>query len=146
HVASSEGLTAVTNMDAPTVKMDYQVMPRCIYTSPQIASVGRTETELKKQNIAYRSHTFRFSTNGMALASDVPDGFSKILIDEQYGEILGVVMVRSQVTEMISQASAFMYLEGTVDELATMVQPHPSLSEALMESANALLQKGIHTI
>lgn len=146
HVASSEGLTAVENLDTPTMKVDYKVIPRCIYTSPQVATVGWTETELKKQNIAYRSHTFPFSTNGMALASEVPDGFSKLLIDEQYGEILGVVMVGSRVTEMISQASAFMYLEGTVDELATMVQPHPSLSEALMESANALLQKGIHTV
>lgn len=146
HVASSEGLTAVANLDAPTVKMDYKVIPRCIYTSPQVASTGLTETELKEKNIPYKVHTFQFSANGIALASGETDGFSKVLIDEKFGEILGVIMVGSHVTEMISQASAFMYLEGTVDELATMVQPHPSLSEALMESANVLLDKGIHTV
>lgn len=145
HIASSEGLTAVENLGESIAKMNYTVIPRCIYTSPQVATVGKTEKELKEQNIAYRSHIFRFSSNGMALARDETDGFSKVFIDEQYGEILGAVMVGSHVTEMISQASAFMYLEGTVDELATMVQPHPSLSEVFMESANALLKKGIHT-
>lgn len=146
HVASSEGLTAVANLETPTVRMNYAVMPRCIYTTPQIASVGMTETELKEKGISYRVHTFNFGGNGMALATGETDGFSKVLLDEKYGEILGVVMVGAHVTEMISQSSAFMYLEGTVDELANMVQPHPSLSEALMESANALIGKGIHTV
>lgn len=144
HVASSEGLTAVANLDAPMVKMNDKVMPRCIYTSPQVASVGMTETELKEKGIAYRVHTYHFAGNGMALAAGEAEGFSKVMIDEKFGEILGVVMVGAHVTEMISQSSAYMYLEGTVDELAQMVQPHPSLSEALMESANALIHKGIH--
>ncbi|HLR43132.1 MAG TPA: dihydrolipoyl dehydrogenase [Pseudogracilibacillus sp.] len=146
HVASSEGLVAAQNLTKQTVKMNYDVMPRCIYTTPQVATVGKTETQLKEQNIAYKSHVFQFSSNGMALATGETDGFSKVLIDEKYGEILGVVMVGAHVTEMISQSSAYMYLEGTVDELANMVQPHPSLSEALMESANNLIGKGIHTV
>jgi dihydrolipoamide dehydrogenase len=146
HVASSEGLTAVANLDAPSIKMNYKVMPRCIYTSPQIASVGKSEEELKEQGIPYQVHTFNLSGNGMALATGETEGFSKVMIDEKYGEILGVVMAGAHVTEIISQSSAFMYLEGTVDELATMVQPHPSLSEALMESANALIGKGIHAV
>lgn len=146
HVASSEGLVAAQNLRQQTVKMNYDVMPRCIYTTPQVATVGKTEAQLKEQNIAYQSHVFQFSSNGMALATGETDGFSKVLIDEKYGEILGVVMVGAHVTEMISQSSAYMYLEGTVDELANMVQPHPSLSEALMESANNLIGKGIHTV
>lgn len=146
HVASSEGLVAAQNLTKQIVKMNYDVMPRCIYTTPQVATVGKTETQLKEQNIAYKSHVFQFSSNGMALATGETDGFSKVLIDEKYGEILGVVMVGAHVTEMISQSSAYMYLEGTVDELANMVQPHPSLSEALMESANNLIGKGIHTV
>jgi len=146
HVASSEGLVAAQNLTKQIVKMNYDVMPRCIYTTPQVATVGKTETQLKEQNIAYKSHVFQFSSNGMALATGETDGFSKVLIDEKYGEILGVVMVGAHVTEMIRQSSAYMYLEGTVDELANMVQPHPSLSEALMESANNLIGKGIHTV
>lgn len=146
HVASSEGLTAVANLDVPVEKMNYRIIPRCIYTTPQVASVGMTETELKEKGIVYRAHSFSLAGNGMALATGETTGFSKVLIDETFGEILGVVMVGAHVTEMISQSSAYMYLEGTVNELAKMVQPHPSLSEALMESANALVGKGIHTL
>ncbi|MBM7599469.1 dihydrolipoamide dehydrogenase [Virgibacillus halotolerans] len=146
HVASSEGLTAVANLDSPQVKMNYSVIPRCIYTSPQIASVGMNEAELMKKGITYRVHTFNFSGNGMALATGETEGFSKVMIDEKYGEILGVVMVGAHVTEIISQSSSYMFLEGTIDEFATMVQPHPSVSEVLMESANKLLGKGIHSI
>lgn len=145
HVASAEGLTAVANLDKPTEKMDYKVMPRCIYTKPQVASVGYSEKELKEKGINYKVSTYSFSGNGKALTSGSTDGFTKIFVDEKYGEILGVVMVGEQVTEIIGQASAFMYLEGTVDELAKMVQPHPSLSEVIMETANVLIGKGIHS-
>lgn len=144
HVASSEGLTAVANLDSSQIKMNYSIIPRCIYTSPQIASVGMSEAELIQKGISYRVHTFNFNGNGMALATGDTEGFSKVMIDEKYGEILGVVMVGAHVTEIISQASAYKFLEGTIDELAIMVQPHPSLSEVLMESANSLLGKGIH--
>ncbi|SIS03950.1 dihydrolipoamide dehydrogenase [Peribacillus simplex] len=145
HVASAEGLTAVENLDEEKEKMNYKVMPRCIYTNPQVASVGMSEAELKEKEIKYKVNKYSFSGNGKALTMGETEGFSKVMIDEKYGEILGVVMVGAHVTEMIGQSSAYMYLEGTVDELAQMVQPHPSLSEVLMESANGLLGKGIHS-
>ena len=145
HVASAEGLTAVENLDEAKEKMNYKVIPRCIYTNPQVASVGMSETELKERAIPYKVNKYSFQGNGKALTMGDTEGFSKVLIDEKYGEILGVVMVGAHVTEMIGQSSAYMYLEGTVDELAQMVQPHPSLSEVLMESANALIGKGIHS-
>jgi dihydrolipoamide dehydrogenase len=145
HVASAEGLKAVENLDEKKEKMNYKVMPRCIYTNPQVASVGLSEAELKDKGIKYKVNKYSFSGNGKALTVGETEGFSKVMIDEKYGEILGVVMVGTHVTEMISQSSAYMYLEGTVDELAQMVQPHPSLSEVLMESANSLIGKGIHS-
>ncbi len=145
HVASAEGLTAVENLDGNKEKMNYKVIPRCIYTNPQVASVGMSEAELKEKAIKYNVNTYSFSGNGKALTMGDTEGFSKVLIDEKYGEILGTVMIGAHVTEMIGQASSYMYLEGTVDELAQMVQPHPSLSEVLMESANALIGKGIHS-
>lgn len=145
HVASAEGLTAVENLDEENEKMNYKVIPRCIYTMPQVASVGMSEAELKEKGIKYKVNKYSFSGNGKALTMGETEGFSKVMIDEKYGEILGVVMVGAHVTEMIGQSSAYMYLEGTVDELAQMVQPHPSLSEVLMESANALIDKGIHS-
>lgn len=145
HVASAEGLVAIENLDQPARKMDYAVIPRAIYTNPQIATVGFTEDMLKEKGIKYDVKTFPFSASGKALANDATDGFTKILIDKTYGEILGVVMFGEQVTEIISQASAFIYLEGTVEELANMIQPHPTISESLFEAANALLKQGIHT-
>ncbi|TQR18768.1 dihydrolipoyl dehydrogenase [Psychrobacillus soli] len=145
HVASAEGLTAVENLDEEKEKMNYKVMPRCIYTNPQVASVGMSEAELKEKGIMYKVNKYSFSGNGKALTMGETEGFSKVMIDEKYGEIVGVVMVGAHVTEIIGQSSAYMYLEGTVDELAQMVQPHPSLSEVLMESANALIGKGIHS-
>jgi dihydrolipoamide dehydrogenase len=145
HVASAEGLMAVENLDEKKEKMNYKVMPRCIYTNPQVASVGLSEAELKDKGTKYKVNKYSFSGNGKALAAGETEGFSKVMVDDKYGEILGVVMVGAHVTEMISQSSAYMYLEGTVDELAQMVQPHPSLSEVLMESANSLIGKGIHS-
>lgn len=144
HVASAEGLTAVANLDRKTKKMDYSVIPRCIYTQPQVASVGLTEDALKKKGIQYKVQKSQFSSNGKALTMGATKGFSKLFVDPTYGEIYGAVMVGENVTEMISQISSYMTLEGTIDELAEMVQPHPSLSEILMESANSLLGKGIH--
>lgn len=145
HVASAEGLTAVENLDENKETMNYKVLPRCIYTNPEVASVGFSEAELVERGIKYKVNQYSFSGNGKALTMGETEGFSKVMIDEKYGEVLGVVMIGAHVTEMISQSSAYMYLEGTVDELAKMVQPHPSLSEVLMESANALIDKGIHS-
>nr|WP_203553411.1 dihydrolipoyl dehydrogenase [Bacillus sp. B15-48] len=145
HVASAEGLTAVENLDEKKTKMNNKVIPRCIYTQPQVASVGMSEAELQKKNIKYKVNKFPLAGNGKAMTMGATEGFSKVIVDEKYGEILGVVMVGPYVTEIISQSSAYMFLEGTVDELAQMIQPHPSVSEVLMESANALIGKGIHS-
>lgn len=145
HVASAEGVTAAENLEGLKEKMDYRVIPRCVYTSPQVASVGMSEVQLKENNIQYKTAVYPLAGNGKALAMGAPEGFCKVMIDERYGEILGVVMVGAYVTEMISQSSAYMYLEGTADEWAKMVQPHPSISEVLMEAASALIGKGIHS-
>ncbi|MEK4306728.1 MULTISPECIES: dihydrolipoyl dehydrogenase [Oceanobacillus] len=144
HVASEEGLTAVENMDGKKKNINYQWMPRCIYTKPEIASVGYNEQELIDRNMDYRAGKYDLSGNGKALAMGETEGFIKVLIDSNYGEILGVTMVGSHVTEMIGQSASYMQLEGTVDELASLTQAHPSISEGLMEIANALIDKGIH--
>lgn len=144
HVASAEGLTAVENLEGKKKEMDYSVIPRCIYTQPQIASVGYTEETLKNKGLKYRVEKSEFSSNGKAITMGATEGFAKLYVDPIYGEILGAVMAGENVTEMISQISSYMTLEGTIDELAEMIQPHPSLSETLMETANSLLGRGIH--
>ncbi|GIO20344.1 dihydrolipoyl dehydrogenase [Oceanobacillus oncorhynchi subsp. incaldanensis] len=144
HVASEEGLMAIENMDNKNHTIDYQQMPRCIYTKPEVASIGYNEQELIDKNIVYRIGKYNFSGNGKALAMGETEGFLKVLVDSEYGEVLGVTMIGSRVTEMIGQAGAYLQLEGTVDELAGLTQAHPSLSEGIMEVANSLIGKGIH--
>lgn len=144
HVASAEGIIAAENTVNLERKVDYRVVPRCVYTSPEIASVGLSEIEAKEQGYSVKSETYQFRGNGKALATDEKEGFVKIIADEKYGEILGVLMIGPHVTEMISEASAFIHLEGTVEELANMIHPHPSLSESLFEAAASWLGKGIH--
>lgn len=146
HAASAEGVVAANNAAGIRDAMDYKVMPRCIYTLPEIAGVGLTEDEAKKQNIDVRVEKFDFAGNGKALTSGESEGFTKIIYEAKYGEIIGVVMVGSHVTEMISEASTFMYLEGTVEEAAKMVHPHPTVSETFFEAAvNSVdkLRKGL---
>lgn len=146
HAASAEGIVAVNNAAGIPDAMDYKVMPRCTYTLPEIAGVGLTEDEANKQNIDVRVEKFDFAGNGKALTSGESEGFTKVIYEAKYGEIIGVVMVGSHVTEMISEASAFMYLEGTVEEAAKMVHPHPTVSETFFEAAvNSVdkLRKGL---
>ncbi|RUL50364.1 dihydrolipoyl dehydrogenase [Lysinibacillus antri] len=144
HVASAEGLNCIENILNKQKKMDYNIIPRCIYTNLQIASVGYAEQDLKNQNIDY--NVFKYSVQGIGKAQTLgkTDGFVKLFTDPKYGEILGICMIGPNVTELISQGSAYMHLEGTVFEMAEMVQPHPSLSEIFMEVANLSIGKGVH--
>ncbi|MGM8213442.1 dihydrolipoyl dehydrogenase [Virgibacillus sp. W0430] len=143
HAASSEGLRAVNHILGIKNKNN-QMIPRCVYTFPEIASVGLTESEARKSGYKVKVKKVDLAANGKAISALENRGFMKIIADETYNEILGVVMVGSHVTEIISQATAFMHLEGTVDELESMVFPHPTISEALFEAASAYLEKGIH--
>lgn len=137
HAASAEGIVAARNTAGKNESFDDRVVPRGVYTHPEIASVGLTEAEAVAKGYAVRAETFHLANNGKALALGEREGFAKIIAEEQYGEILGVVMVGPHVTEMISEASAFMYLEGTVEEMATMIHPHPTVTETLYEAAVA---------
>jgi dihydrolipoamide dehydrogenase len=144
HVASAEGLVAASNAAGENEVINYKVVPRCVYTSPEIASVGLTEEEAKQKGLSYKVVKVDHAGNGKALASDETEGFVKLIADTKYGEILGVTMVGPHVTEMITEPSAFIHLEGTVDELASMIHPHPAVSESLYEAAASWIGKGVH--
>lgn len=147
HVASSEGIVAAENSKREkNRKMDYKVVPRCVYTIPEVASVGMSEKEARKKGYTVQTATFHHSGNGKAIAMGEEDGFIKVIADEKHGEILGVVMVGAHVTELISEASSYMYLEGTVDELNQMIHPHPSIAEGMFEAAAAWLGRGVHSL
>jgi dihydrolipoamide dehydrogenase len=144
HVASAEGLVAAANAAGSRDKIDYKVVPRCIYTYPEIASVGLTEQEARDKGLKVKAQTYSLKGNGKALSMEETDGFVKLVADEKYGEIIGVTMVGPHVTDMISTASAFLHLEGTVHEWANLIHPHPTVSESLFEAANGWLGLGVN--
>ena len=140
HVATAEGFRAVDNIAKKKEKMDYRVVPRCLYTSPEIASVGLSEQAARERGYDVKTATFPLAGIGKAVAVDEAGGFMKLIADRKYGEILGVVLVGPHVTEMIGEASAFMVLEGTVEEMARMIHPHPTISEIFFETADHWLK------
>ncbi|MED4779836.1 dihydrolipoyl dehydrogenase [Brevibacillus choshinensis] len=145
HAASAEGLTAAINAAGGRQKVNDRAVPRCIYTHPEISSVGLSEEEAKARGYAVKTSVYQHSGNGKALTSDESGGFTKLIAEETYGEVLGIVMVGPHVTEMIAAGTAFLSLEATVDDVADMIYPHPTVSESLMEAAAKWLGKGIHS-
>jgi dihydrolipoamide dehydrogenase len=145
HVAAHEGIAAVHAIaGAEAEKVDYDKMPRATYSRPQIASIGRTEQELKRDEVPYRIGKFPFQASAKALIHGDYEGFVKVLAHEQTDEILGVHMIGPAVTDLIAEASAAMLLEATAWEVGAAVHPHPTLSETLGEAALAVDGKAIN--
>lgn len=141
HAASAEGTIAAEHASGETPNINMQLIPRCIYTYPEVASIGFSEAELQKEGRAYKTSKTPLRINGKSLTAGNTKGFMKLFSDEKYGEILGAVLVGPHVTEMIAEPEAFMQLEGTLEEWKAMVHPHPTLSESLHETAVSLLNK-----
>lgn len=145
HVASAEGIACIEHIAGhQPEKIDYSNIPSCVYTSPEIASVGLTERAAKEAKIEYRIGLFPFSASGKARAGGAGDGFVKLIVGKEYGEILGAHMVGANVTEMIAEVVAARKLEATAAELVKTIHPHPTMSEAVMEAAASALGEAIH--
>ncbi|PCK23033.1 dihydrolipoyl dehydrogenase [Bacillus pumilus] len=137
HVAFHEGTIAASHASGEDIKVNEQVIPRCIYTSPEIASVGLNEEKARNQYGDIRIGKCPFSANGKALILNQPVGQVKIIVESQYQEILGVSIIGPNATELIGQAAIMMHTELTADTLEQFIAAHPTLSEAIHE---ALLQ------
>ena len=145
HVAAHEGITAVEAIAGGHPRpLDYNLMPRATYCRPQVASIGRTEAELGRDGIAYRTGSFPFLANAKALIGGEHEGLVKVLADASTDEILGVHMVGPHVTDLVAEASAAMILEATASDLGAAVHPHPTLSEAIGEAAMAVAGHAIN--
>lgn len=144
HVASAEGIVAAETIMGIESKMNYNIIPRVVYSFPELASVGITEEEAKEKEIDYSIGKFPLMANGMAIAEGETNGFVKIISDNKYGEVIGVHMAAATASDMISKAAAVMQLEGTVYDIAKTIHPHPTFAEALMEAAFAAIDKPIH--
>lgn len=144
HVASAEGIVAVENIMGKETEINYDQVPSCIYSFPEVGVAGLTEEEAIERGHDVMVSQFPLSANGKALAEGESLGFVKIVADKKYGEVLGVHIVASHATDMIAEAVAVMELEGTVHDLARAVHPHPTLSEIVMEAAHGAVDRPIH--
>jgi dihydrolipoamide dehydrogenase len=145
HVASAEGIICVEKIAGHHPEpLDYNNIPGCTYSSPEIASVGYTEKGAKDAGFDIKVGKFPFSASGKASAAGAKDGFVKLIFDAKYGEILGAHMIGANVTEMIAEIVAIRKLETTGEALIKTVHPHPTMSEAVMEAAAAAYGEVIH--
>lgn len=145
HVASAEGILCVEKIAGQHVEaLDYGNIPGCTYCTPEIASVGLTESQAKEQGIEIKVGKFPFSASGKASAGGNKEGFVKVIFDAKYGEWLGCHMIGAGVTDMIAEAVLGRKLETTGHEVLKAVHPHPTMSEAVMEAVADAYDEVIH--
>jgi dihydrolipoamide dehydrogenase len=146
HVASHEGIIAVEHIAGENpLPLDYNLVSRCIYSNPEVSSVGLTEDQAIEKGFKVKTGKFSFRAIGKALVFGESDGFVKIIADEETNDILGVHMIGPHVTDMISEAGLAMVLDATPWEIGHTIHPHPTLSEAIGEAALAVDGKAIHS-
>jgi dihydrolipoamide dehydrogenase len=128
----------------PQFPVDSTSVPRCLYTSPEVASFGLSEVQAREAYSEVVVKMMPFASNGKAIASLETEGFIKIISEAKYHQILGAVIVGSHATEMIHTILTVKEAEGTVDELSKVIFAHPTMSEVIGETSNALFGKAIH--
>lgn len=144
HKAEDEGVALAEILAGQHGHVNYDVIPGVVYTQPEVASVGKTEEELKAAGVAYKVGKFPFSANGRARAMLATDGFVKVLADKQTDRVLGVHIVGFGAGEMIHEAAVLMEFGGSSEDLGRTCHAHPTMSEAVKEAALATFFKPIH--
>jgi dihydrolipoamide dehydrogenase len=144
HKAEDEGVAVAEILAGQAGHVNYDVIPAVVYTTPEIAAVGKTEDELKAEGIAYKVGKFPFSANARARAMRHTDGFVKILADAATDRVLGAHIVGFGAGEMIHEAAVLMEFGGSSEDLARTCHAHPTMSEAVKEAAMAVEKRAIH--
>jgi len=144
HKAEEEGVVAAETIAGHAAAMHYNTIPSVVYTWPEVATVGATESELKQAGRPYKVGKFPFTANARARTMGETGGFVKFLADEHTGEILGCHMVGPNVSELMAEVVLAMEFRGTVDDIALTCHAHPTLNEATKEAALAALGRTIH--
>ncbi len=141
HKASAEGIAAVERIAGLASEVDYDSIPSVVYTSPEVASVGKTEEELKTLGVEYRSAVYPFAGTGRAQCTGETDGFVKILARSGSGRILGVHIIGPRASELIAECVIAIQSHMSAEALSRTVHAHPTLSEAIRDSASMLLRR-----
>jgi dihydrolipoamide dehydrogenase len=144
HKAEDEGVAVAEIIAGQAGHVNYDVIPNVIYTSPEVATVGKSEEELKAAGVAYSVGKFPFTANGRAKVNRTTDGLVKILADAATDRILGVHIIAAQASEMIAEAAVIMEFGGSAEDLARTCHAHPTLTEAVKEAAMAVAKRAIH--
>jgi dihydrolipoamide dehydrogenase len=144
HKASEEGVMVAECIAGQHGHCDQAVIPWVIYTHPEIAWVGQTETQLKAAGVDYRAGSFPFAANGRARSMNATSGFVKMLACAKTDRLLGVHIVGPQASELISEAVVAMAFGAASEDLARIVHAHPSLSESMHEAALAVDRRTLH--
>ena len=141
HKAEDEGVALAEILAGQAGHVNYDVIPGVVYTSPEVAIVGKTEEELKAAGVAYNVGKFPFTANGRARAMRHTDGFVKVLADAATDRVLGVHIVGFGAGEMIHEAAVLMEFGGSAEDLARTCHAHPTMSEAVKEAAMAVAKR-----
>lgn len=144
HKAEDEGVALAEILAGQHGHVNYDVIPGVVYTQPEVASVGKTEEELKAAGVAYKVGKFPFTANGRARAMQAMDGFVKVLADKDTDRVLGVHIIGLGAGEMIHEAAVLMEFGGSSEDLGRTCHAHPTMSEAVKEAALATFFKPLH--
>jgi dihydrolipoamide dehydrogenase len=144
HKAEEEGIAAVELMAGRAGHVNYDAIPSVVYTSPEIASVGKTEAELKAAGVPYRKGSFPFRFNGRARAMNETEGFVKVLAHETTDRLLGVHILGPHAGDLIAEAALAIDLMASAEDVARTSHAHPTLAEAFKEAALGVDRRAIH--
>jgi dihydrolipoamide dehydrogenase len=144
HKAEDEGIAVAEILAGQAGGVNHDVIPNVIYSSPEVASVGKTEEELKAAGVTYNVGKFPFMANGRAKVNKTTDGFVKVLADAETDRILGVHIIGANASELIAEAAVIMEFGGSAEDLARTCHAHPTLSESVKEAAMGVAKRSIH--
>ena len=144
HKAEEEGTVVVETLAGMRPHINYDAIPAVIYTWPEVASVGKTEEELKAADVKYKTGKFPFTANGRARANGMTDGFVKILADAKTDRVLGVHIIGGEAGNMIHECAVAMEFGGSAEDIARTSHAHPTLNEAVKEAALAVEGHPLH--
>jgi dihydrolipoamide dehydrogenase len=145
HKAEDEGIAVAENIAGQSGHVNYDTIPGVVYTTPEVASIGKTEEQLKELNIKYKVGKFSFMANSRAKAIDDAEGFVKILADEKTDKVLGAHLIGSHAGELIAEIGVAMEFGASSEDIARTCHAHPTFSEAVKEAALSVDKRAIHS-
>jgi dihydrolipoamide dehydrogenase len=145
HLASHEGILAMRHIAGEkTQPIDYDLVPNCTYSNPEVASVGLTENAARERGIDVVTSKFPFAAVSKATILGENEGFVKLVCERKYKQVLGIHMVGPHVTELVAEGTALIGLEAAAEDVSHLIHAHPTVSEGIMEAAHAIYGAAIH--